>query len=238
MTLKQTLSAGLVSAVMSVWGCAHMSPSPRPLKNEILTQSLSSKVIMFGEIHGRYTRDSNFVIGILPELKKQGYNYLALEMPRYTERIPERESFIKSLVQYVDGEIIKEDIEPDDYYEISVFIAGWMDLIDKARSLDMKIVHYDDDVRDIEFEIDNKREAIASNNLKEQVFDKDPDAKMVVYCGAYHVSEENNSIAGRDITWLAQHLNNLTGNSVFTVSFAKARFSEIKADLSINLGRL
>ena len=148
-----------------------------------MSHSAKNQVVMFGEKHKAYTKDNYFVIDLLSKLKKQGFNYLALEFSR--NPITE---FSNSLTSYALDELTRDEISNSIKKQISIFAPGWLDLIDTARKYDMKIICYD--VNPKEYKSWDHREKLAFNNLKELIFDKDPDAKIIVYCGGAHVNEK------------------------------------------------
>ena len=57
------------------------------------------------------------------------------------------------------------------------------------------------------------REFFQAQNIKRKVLDKDPDAKILLHCGWYHILEDEN----RDKSWMAKQLQEMTGINPFTV---------------------
>ena len=144
---------------------------------EGLLKSLrTSRVTMFGIDHGDPNepgdnRDGKFVAGLLSSYKSQGFNYVAIEGPSSLNKYLKKESFEKEAMR--------------------VFGPHWTEfgpVIQKARELRMRLVFYD-------VEKDHKgdyseREVVAFGNLKREIFDRDPSAKLVVYSGAKHMHKE------------------------------------------------
>ncbi len=129
----------------------------------------TSKVTMFGIDHGDWEggdkRDGEFVAGLLPHYKNNGFNYLAVECP-------------SSLNDYLDKENFEEEAK-------RVFKNHWREfgpVIMKARELGMTLFFYDNPKLDIS----DEREQAALDALKSSIFDKDPKAKVVIYAGGSH----------------------------------------------------
>ncbi len=247
--LKQIFVAGLTALALT-YGCAKQD-----LENIVLSESSKSKVVMFGESHNEYRKDNDFVINILPKLKEQGYKYLALELVRepsgYMEGIVSR-----LFTDYISGKITRKDITPSncriDFEEIETFATGWLDLIDEAKELGMKVVLYD--ANHDEHSSFNKREEVAFKNLKELIFNKDPEAKAVIYCGRRHINEKEvydpevakwedslfllNPSKDRKFKSVAYHLNKYTQGKTLTVSLKGSdeyvKYCDIDLDLDEN----
>lgn len=194
----------------------------KELEDIVLEKALKSQVVMFGERHKTYRADNDFVIGIIPRLSEH-FAYLALELPRNSAN-----TSLNNLADYANGKITRKDLNPDSVAKEKRDSAGWFDLIDSAREAGFKITCYDANHREVSSP--NERERIASNNLNELIFDKNPDAKVIIYCGAMHTSEDiEDSTYGRylgfplfynfeDIMCLGFHLNEKFKDKLFTVS--------------------
>lgn len=216
---RKLLTAGLASLVFGGTSCRDKVDVPKsvyPAEDYVLEKSAENQVIMFGEIHEFYRKDSDFVISILPELRNQGFEYFAIEIPTDASN----PHHVKALISYASGRLAREDMDPVDRDMLEDRIAGWLDLIDAARNAGMVIVPYDmvriGEPRDIM----NLREFVSFGNIVERVFKKDIGAKVIVYCGAMHVNEGPFVFAGEDVKWLGQYINEYTGGRNFTVSFA------------------
>ncbi|MFH0752392.1 MAG: hypothetical protein V1914_02215 [archaeon] len=200
------------------------------IKAKILEEAAKNQVVMFGEVHDVYKKDNDFVISILPDLKNQGFDYMAVEIP---VNLPDV-SYLNALVDYIEGRIRMEEIQDENLFKLNLYVTGWLDVIAASKKLDMKVVRYDMAWINNKPEITNIREKIAFNNLKELIFLRDPNARIVVYCGALHTNKKPSSIElTRDeqkilgaidfdkITWLGNYLNEYTKGRNFTVSFAE-----------------
>lgn len=245
MALKKLLAAGLASLVLVTNACygddtVVANPKAYPVENSvedyILDKADGNQVVMFGEVHyyldesefpnliHSYRKDNDFVISLLSELKDQGFNYLAIEIPRSASGV----SFVDSIRSYASGSIIREEISPEDLYMSDIETAGWLDLIEVAKIVGMKVVPYDMVRYDKLEDISNLREATSFKNMKDLIFNADPKAKVAVYCGALHVNEKpyvvpvknNGEVYDIEIRWLGQYLDEYTSGRNFTVSFS------------------
>lgn len=74
----------------------------------------------------------------------------------------------------------------DDY---SGALPGWAELTKSALDLGFKVIFFDEYPEDVGG-YGTPRDNAMLNNLKEEIFDKDPDAKAVIYCGNWHSAEQ------------------------------------------------
>lgn len=219
----------------------------KKLEETILENASKNKTIMFGEGHWQppvifgskqdeflARHDSDFVADFLPRLKDCGFRYLAIEH----ERNPLTE-VKKTFADYAYGKITRKELDRWSLEEEKRYYPGWFDLIDAARKAKVKIVCYDANKE--EFTSWNHREEIAFNNLKELIFDKDPNAKVIIYCGVGHLNEKplyNKNIAGWEegkglmnkdgkYICLGFHLDKYTEGKNFTVSLVENSDAQI-----------
>ncbi len=255
-----------LAALTLLYGCTHINATNliRSTKSENLEALVTSKaseyqVVMFGEQHGSYRRDDDFVIRLLPEMKKRGFNYLAFEI----ERNPMRGHNL--LADYASGKLSRNDITPekisrlewmnvvsDTTKEIITIrpeslaeLEGWFDLIDAAKREGIIVVCYDANTK--EFKSSDEREKKAFENLKELVFYEEPSTKLMIYCGAVHLNKvpvyspkmrlwemfnnlEDNKGNDKMFTFLAYYLNEYTHGSLLTVSLV-GETTESESDL-------
>ncbi len=152
----------------------------------ILNHARESRTVTFGEIHDTVladaplpVEDSMYVISLLPKLRAVGYRYLALEVK--TNAVPGSHShdMVRLLRDHRGG----ADIDPCDYPHAK---AGWVELMVQALELGFEPVFTDRAApgRD--------RDAAMFQALKKEVFDRDPNARVLVYVGANHISELEN----------------------------------------------
>lgn len=235
MGLKNLLAAGLVASVLAGGPSISFAYNNKDNAEEyelILKKSKKNKVVIFGEMHGTYRSDNDFVTDLLPDLKKAGFNYLAIELPE--KIVPNANSegkdyfFVKKegepnlrkiyrlqgIEDYMDDKVDLNEIDPDEARIMESLGSGLMELIRTAKSLDMATIRYDAPA-DIKTKADyNTRDKIAFNNLKRIVFDKDSDARVVVYAGALHANKKRYD----KTRWLAARLNSYMKGRVLSVS--------------------
>ncbi|MBM3200187.1 hypothetical protein FJZ53_04570 [Candidatus Woesearchaeota archaeon] len=253
--IKQTAIAGF-AALALLSGCAKSDFEKRKdLEKIVLSESPKNQVVMFGESHNEYRRDNDFVIGLLPGLKKQGFEYFAVELTG-KQSGSNMAQLSKIFKDYLLGLTTKEDITEEKYLfsleELEVYTTGWLDLLAKAKETGMKIVFYDAD--HYEYSSFNHRDEIAFKNLREIIFDKDPGAKVVIYCGRRHINEKE--AYDKDVAkWeeesgldkldkdkkfksVAYHLNLYTQGKLLTVSLKGSdkyvKYCDIDLDLDNN----
>lgn len=148
----------------------------------LLQTAEKSRVVMFGLDHGEPgeggdTRDGDFVAKMLPSLQRRGFNYLAIEAPLFLNTYLRRENF-KVKAQEIFGP----------------HWAEFGPVIQKARRLGMRLLFYDDP----QLGISDEREQAAFDTIKSSIFDKDPQAKVVVYSGAAHAYPEPHQVSFLD----------------------------------------
>jgi len=167
--------AGLESRVDE---CAENKKWDERNLRKLLRSAETSRVTMFGIAHGDWEggdkRDGEFVAGLLPHYKNNGFDYVAVECP-------------SSLNDYLDKENFEEEAK-------RVFKNHWREfgpVIMKARELGMTLFFYDNP----ELDISNEREQAALDALKSSIFDKDPRAKVVIYAGGSHAFPEPISVS-------------------------------------------
>lgn len=210
---------------------ARSSHDTEYLQTVILEHSSKSKVVMFGGKHGSYRADDDFVAQLLPQLNKQGFEYLALEF----EKTPRKNSLHEIVQDYAHGKLIREDINIAWISREKRYCAGTFDLMDVAKNLGMNLIFYDAD--EGEYNSWKERERISFSNLKELIFEKDPNAKAVIFCGASHINEKPYEDMTKDvrkgsqekIRYLACYIDKGSHANNFTVSLLGASVSGIIA---------
>lgn len=242
MGLKNLFAAGLAALVLAAAPARSEAYRNRDNAEEyeaVLERSRKSKVVVFGEMHGSYRADNDFVIDLLPDLKKQGFDYLAIEFSEkiippntpqgkasyfYIKKVDKPVKIIprlSSIEDYIDGKIGREQVDRDELLVMEHLGAGWMELIETAKLAGMKIVRYDGP-SNVSYRINSQfRERVCFNNLKRLIFEKDPDARVVVYAGLFHANKKRFD----KTKWLAAYLNDYTGGKVLSVSLV-SWFSE------------
>jgi len=256
--LKQLFVAGLTTLALTYGTYSCTKPEiekTRSLENVVLSQSSEYNIVLFGESHPEYRKDNDFMIKILPKLKKQRFEYLALELVRDSNNFLEK-GVSEIFMDYISGKITKKDINisnyPFDLEDIEMHATGWLDMVDKAKEIGMKIIFYD--ISREEYSSFNEREEKSFKNLKEIILNKNPNAKIVVYCGRKHLNEKEaydenlveweESVCSkkpsknRKFKTIAYHLNLYTQGKVLTVSLKGSdkyvKYCDMDLDLDKN----
>lgn len=246
----------------------------KKLEEIVLSNTAENKTVMFGESHKEYKRDSDFVRRLLPKLKKQGFNYFALEVKRNFLKnnlsdiskiilegygagtvtnygistlyslLPEKEKkklnenltdeLNKIIAVYALGNLIRKNIHPYWIDAEKEEVNGWFDLIDTVKKTNMKIVCYDTKSIGEDDSAWNNREKTAFNNLKELIFNNDPNAKVIIYCGGYHINEKPST----NLDYLGFYLDQFTEGKNFTIYCGDSKFLKSfkpSCDLIMNL---
>jgi len=147
------------------------------VKREILEKAKNEKLLMFNENHF-YPNHRILLTKLLPELKKSGFRYLALET------LDEKKDSILNHGGKLDMET--------GFYTREQYFA---ELIRTAQSLGFQFVAYEnhDESKD--------REIGQAENLYNNTFAKDSNAKVIVLAGISHVTELPDSNGKK---WMAQ----------------------------------
>jgi hypothetical protein len=140
----------------------------------ILEKAKYERVIMFNEAHHMPLHRA-FILSLLPELKKQGFNYLALEALNYLDEnnLNRRKSVTQSTGTYTAEPVYAE-------------------LINLALTMGFKIIAYEEKGFCSESGIDcrMKREKEQAVNLSNFI-KTDSTAKVIVIAGYDHIMENN-----------------------------------------------
>lgn len=248
-TTMRSMSKWLCAVGMVVGGALIQAAPASPIhgiqeiERIILSRSLTNQVVMFGGQHEAIRSDDDFVANLLPSLKRQGFKYLAVEF----EKNPRKESFHRIVQDYASGKITIEEMRETWIRKEKLYCPGTFDLINTARKAGMKVVFYDAD--EDAYICWHEREKISFDNLKELIFEKDPNAKVVIFCGALHINKKphRNVSAGwwgcseEKIQYLASYIEDGSGHRNFTVSLlggadskAVAPFCDFVVDLDTN----
>ena len=198
------------------------------LGNVVLSNAVENRIVMFGGVHGSSREDEDFVAALIPRLEEAGFAYLAIEL----EKDPPKNSLHEVIEGYAFGRIIKKNIRTMWIKRERNFCAGTFDLINAAKKAKMKIVFYDADEDSYKYWRD--REKIAYANLEQMIFHKDPVAKVVIFCGAWHINERPYEDASADlrrgaperIKYLAFYMDETFKGKTFTVSLLGPLYSK------------
>ncbi|MBM3200185.1 ChaN family lipoprotein [Candidatus Woesearchaeota archaeon] len=244
--LKNLFITGL-AALAFTYGCSHITytqqqasvpqqtsvinqcSDSKQLEETILSESSKYQVVMLGEDHADLD-DDYFIARLLPELKKQGFKHLAVELERNP---PEASLLAKALTDYTASKISPDEMRYRAMYTVlSPYIEGLISIVEAAKKEGMDTICYDPSYN--EYESSDRRDELAFKNIKALIFNKEPKAKVIVYCGAAHLNKEkrynphlwswegrlrlkNKSKDGK-FKCLAYHLNKYSRGKTLTVS--------------------
>lgn len=146
---------------------------------ELISKAKRNQTFTFGESHYDEIDDS-FFISIVPKLRGIGYSELGLEIDnrlqenidKYTRGEIDRDSLIKSI-----GSVHRN-------YE------SHMNMIDAAIENKMNIHCFDTYSDSHDHLYGETRDRRQFTKLKERIFDKKPNSKVAIFCGAYHANEK------------------------------------------------
>ena len=156
--------------------------------SEILKRAETHQIVMINEAHD-IAQHRVLTFRILSGLWRQGYRYFAAE----------------TLANYAASQIDKGYVTNQmGYYTRETIYAQ---LVLKAKELGFQIISYDQH-KPRKLNTIDERETNAAQTIKEKVFDKDPDAKIIIHVGYAHISEDK---------WLASKLKNITELDTLTI---------------------
>lgn len=152
--------------------------------------SENSRVLIYGESNHDSFLSKKYVINSADSLKKEGYNYFAIELPiEYNSLI---QSFLKD-DETSQSPIVNRFIEWYSSFERMnlclemcwrFYKKGFeVILIDTTIDGELEALHLGDT-----FKIDNRRDPYMAKNI-EKILEKDSSAKIVAYVGAFHATE-------------------------------------------------
>jgi hypothetical protein len=152
----------------------------------IIEHAKTCQTVMFGEIHDNVVQgmpapvaDSSYVITLLSKLREIGYEYLALEVDK-TASQGHSYDVVRFYKNYKKGNNSHKDKYP-------AAKPGWIELVKNAVDLDYKIRFIDIATNGSLSNI--PRDESMFNRIKEEIFDKNKNAKVIVYIGAFHIGE-------------------------------------------------
>ena len=163
------------------------------VKRVVMANAIENQIVMFGGVHGTYRQDEDFVAELIPSLEKDGFTYLALEF----EYPPRKDSLHEVIQDYASGRLTKESMRTMWVRREQRICAGTFDLIDTAKRAGMKIIFYD--ANETRYKSWRDREKMAFRHLEQMIFTQDPIAKVVVFCGAWHINKKPHEDASADL---------------------------------------
>ena len=174
------------------------TPIPRLYKPEIAVkvierEAAKTRIVVFGEEH-HLPQTRSLYESLLRVLRRQGYGYLAAES--FTDKV-------------TSPDFRFPDYQSGYYLRDPVFASA----VRVAKDMGYKLVAYDTQERgpsgDASF-----RDRTQAENIKARTFDRDPHAKVLIFAGRGHASEET---AQDGWTPMAAVLKRLTGINPLTV---------------------
>jgi hypothetical protein len=175
---------------------------PHSAVDRILELARSRRIVIVNEAH-HVALHRTFTHQLLAGLREQGYQYFAAEtFNPFTRKLAERGYPTRDTGYYSHepffGDLIRESLrlgfKPVAYETLRVNAPG--DVTDRI----------------------NAREADQCANLMERIFDKDPEAKVLIHVGYSHATEDTHSLAdGRECAWMAARLAKATGLDPLTI---------------------
>ncbi|MCB0632619.1 MAG: hypothetical protein KDD15_22930, partial [Lewinella sp.] len=181
---------------------------PKAAIDYILKRAAREQIIIINEAHHRPLHRV-FVETLLPGLHERGYRYLGLEA---------LSSNRKDSLALGNDTLLNERGYPLNSYLTGIYTREpqFGNLIRKASRTGYYVFGYERSGFQPELERD---EAEAQNVLK--ILEKDPDAKILLYCGYAHLVETNIAEGAANYgksQWLAGYLKELTGIDPFTIN--------------------
>jgi hypothetical protein len=153
----------------------------------ILEHSKISQTVMFGEIHDSVLAgapapvdDSLYVVTLLLKLRAIGYQYLALEVDKEANQAGHSLDLIRFHEACSQGNCVEGQRYPHAK-------PGWTGLVKAAIDAGYQIRFIDVAHSAETGFFPRDREMFA--NLKQEIFDRDKAAKVIIYIGANHIGE-------------------------------------------------
>lgn len=164
----------------------------------ILERSTQEQIIILNEAHHK-PRHRVFTRQLLQGLYDNGYRYFGVEDINGDYR--DSTQFMLDSLMQERGYPLNSPISGTYIHEPQM-----SNLIREAINIGFTLFAYDRDRP-------GDREWIQAENIKRKILDKDPQAKILIQCGWYHLLEEE----GQSKIWMASHLKRLTGIDPFTI---------------------
>ena len=158
-------------------------------KDYILEQAKNTQIIIFNENHNQ-SLNRFYVHTLLKSFYELGFRYLALEA-LFTDSVVNKNKY----PLLTDGFYISD--------------PQFANMVREACSLGFRIVKYETLGQQLK-----NREYFQALNIKQQIFENDPNAKAIIYCGYGHGDESEVDTAKM---MMAARLKRLTGINPFTI---------------------
>ena len=157
-------------------------------ESEILKRSQLHQIVMFNEAHD-IAQHRVLTYRMLSGLWKQGYRYFAAESLNSSASSQINKGYVTNNIGYYTRESI------------------YANLVLKAKEIGFEIISYDMH-KPSKLNTTDERENNSALTIKEKVFEKDPNAKIIIHVGYSHINEEE---------WLASKLKSITNLETLTI---------------------
>jgi hypothetical protein len=164
---------------------------PRPAVDVILEMTKNRKAVFFNEAHSApITR--TLTIELLSKLREQGFNYFAAETLYATDHDLEKRGYPTAKTGFYTNEPL------------------YGEMVRTALKLGYHVVSYDVENAGV----GDRRERAGAENLYDQVFKKDPNARLVVNAGFAHVQKSGKYLGG---TSMGEFFQKVSGIDPLTI---------------------
>jgi hypothetical protein len=157
-------------------------------ESEILKRSQLHQIVMFNEAHD-IAQHRVLTFRMLSGLWNQGYRYFAAESLNSSASSQVNKGYVTNNIGYYTRE------------------STYANLVLKAKEIGFEIISYDLH-KPSKLNTIDERETNSALTIKEKVFDKDPNAKIIIHVGYSHINEEE---------WLASKLKSITNLETLTI---------------------
>ena len=181
---------------------------------QIVARARKTRVVILDEGH-LIPRDRAFALQVAQTLRPLGYTILAVEALKGDE--DDSASLAKMNKLFADGYVRQSS---GYYFDDPVFA----DFLRQSMALGYHLVSYEA-VKAFQLQVGEKvtamREQEQAENIVRRALNKNPTAKVLVYCGTHHAAEGPlASEAGKNRVWMAARLKQLTGIDPLTIDQA------------------
>jgi hypothetical protein len=205
----------------------------------ILQNAAKSQTVHYGELHGKKSAE-RLVIALLEQHRKQGFTYFAMELDTHEQPLVDDFLFGR-----IGAEALEQILD-----EISSYvrksgcghydIKGALSIVRAAHDLGYRVVLFDERPKgctapgDSTYaECGEPRNRAQFENLRRLIFDKDPDARVVIFSGLDHIDERPNytfNCGKADQKKLGYFLEEYTGGRNLSVSLGSDVYRQLFKD--------
>lgn len=167
----------------------------------IVKQAKERQIVILNEAH-HIPLHRAFAMKLARELRKIGYEYLACET---FDPAPLANGYVTALTGYYSREPMYANFLRDAQKDQWKFVSYEAHVNDPALSNDERL---------------RLRELGQANNLIDNIFSKDPKAKVFIYLGYGHGSKKSKLKPETEYVFMAEHLKRLTGIDALSIDQA------------------